>query len=213
MKTLKGLVYLASAVVVLGLTAGLFLPTSAHVERSITTTASPQTVFELVNGFRRFNEWSPWAQLDHDAKYTFSGPDTGVGARMEWTSDKPDVGSGSQEIIAVEPGRSVTNALDFGQQGRATARLTLTPEAVGTRVVWAFDTSFEGHYFQRYFGLLMDRFIGPDYEKGLARLKQLAEAGTPAEAPAISAPEVAESAAPATTAMDTAGTATSSRDS
>jgi hypothetical protein len=63
---------------------------------------------------------------------------------------------------------------------------------------------------------LLDRFIGADYEKGLARLKQLAEAGTPAEAPAISAPEVAESAAPATTAMDTAGTApaaTSSRDS
>ena len=27
----------------------------------------------------------------------------------------------------------------------------------------------------RWFGLLMDRFIGPDYDKGLAKLKALAE--------------------------------------
>jgi len=42
----------------------------------------------------------------------------------------------------------------------------------------------EGDYFGRYFGLLFDRLIGADYEKGLARLKALAErASAPAAAP------------------------------
>jgi hypothetical protein len=27
----------------------------------------------------------------------------------------------------------------------------------------------------RWFGLLMERFVGPDYDKGLAKLKALAE--------------------------------------
>jgi len=46
----------------------------------------------------------------------------------------------------------------------------------GSRITWSFDTSFEGNFAGRYFGLLLDRMIGSDYEKGLGRLKALAEA-------------------------------------
>ncbi len=194
MKFLKRLFVIALALVALFLVVGLFLPTSAHVERAITTSASPQTVYGIVSGFRRFNEWSPWADLDPNTRYTFSGPDAGVGARMEWQSDDSSVGSGSQEVLAVEPGRSVTNKLDFGSQGQATAKITLAPEGGGTRIVWAFDSSFEGNYLGRYFGLMFEKYIGADYEKGLARLKVLAEASTPADAPPISAEPVVPSA-------------------
>src|SRR4029079_17993737 len=86
MKPLKAAVYGLIGLVAVVLAAGLFLPRKAHVERSIVTSAAPATVFEIVNGFRRFNEWSPWARLDPDTKYTYSGPETGVGARMEWSS-------------------------------------------------------------------------------------------------------------------------------
>ena len=176
MKVLKGILYALLGLVVLVLVIGLFLPTSAHVERSITTSASADTVYGIVNGFARFNEWSPWDGLDPATKYTYSGPATGAGAKMAWTSDKPEVGSGSQEISAVEPGRSVTTHLDFGDQGQATSRILIVPAGNGSHVTWSFDTSFEGSYFGRYFGLLFDRMIGADYEQGLARLKALAEA-------------------------------------
>jgi len=175
MKLLKGLFYAVLALLAAVLVIGLFLPKSAHVERSITTAASPATVYGIVSGFKRFNEWSPWFDLDPQARYTYSGPESGVGAKMAWASDKPDVGSGSQEITAVEPGRSVTTKLDFGSQGISTSTLTITPEGRGSRVVWAFDADFTGNFPGRYFGLMFDRFIGKDYEKGLARLKALAE--------------------------------------
>lgn len=179
MKALRGLFFGAVALVGLLLVVGVFLPTSAHVERAIVTSASPATVYEIVSGFGRFNEWSPWFELDPQAEYTYAGPPSGVGARLSWTSEKPDVGSGSQEIVAVEPGRKVTTRLDFVGQGQATSTMTIEPEGTGSRVTWAFDTSFEGDFLGRYFGLLFDRWIGADYEKGLARLKALAEA-TPA---------------------------------
>jgi hypothetical protein len=46
----------------------------------------------------------------------------------------------------------------------------------GSRVV-GMDSSFEDDYLGRYFGLFFDKLIGKDYEKGLAKLKALAEAG------------------------------------
>lgn len=176
MKALRiGLLSLA-ALLAAFLLVGLFLPTAAHVERSITTSASPAAVYEVVSSLRRFNEWSPWFDLDPQAVYTYSGPERGVGAKVSWTSEQRSVGSGSQEIIAAVPDRSVTMRLDFGADGRATARLEITPVDGGSRVTWAFDTRFEGSYLGRYFGLFLDRLVGADYEDGLARLKRLLEA-------------------------------------
>lgn len=176
MRFLKYLAWSVLAIVVVLLAVGLLLPTTAHVERSIRTTASPQTVYGIVDGFDRFNEWSPWAGLDPDTRYTYSGPATGVGARMEWSSDKPEVGSGNQEIIAVDPGHSVTMRLDFGGQSGATSTMVLEPAAGGTLIRWSFDTSFEGNFLMRYLGLAFDGMIGADYEKGLSMLKSIAEA-------------------------------------
>lgn len=179
MRFLKYLIYSVLALAAVLLIVGVFLPTSAHVERSIHTSASPDSVYGIVDGFRRFNEWSPWAGLDPKTKYTYSGPESGVGARMEWSSDKPEVGSGSQEIVAVEPGRSVTMRLDFSGQSAATSTMVIEPESGGSLVRWSFDTSFEGNFPMRYLGLMFDGMIGADYEMGLAKLKSVAEA-TPA---------------------------------
>ena len=176
MKALRIILLSLAAALAVFLLVGLFLPTTAHVERSITTSANPTAVYEVVSSLRRFNEWSPWFDLDPQAVYTYSGPDRGVGAKVEWTSRQRSVGSGSQEIIAAVPDRSVTMRLDFGSDGRATARLDITPVDGGSRVTWAFDTSFAGSYLGRYFGLFLDRLVGADYEEGLARLKRLLEA-------------------------------------
>ena len=205
MKILKGLFFLILGLVALFFVTGLFLPKTAHIERSMTTAASPETVFGLVDGFKRFNEWSPWAGLDPNTKYTYSGPETGVGARMEWTSANPDVGNGSQEVIDVEPGQRVTNKLDFGMDNPTTATISLVPEGTGTRVTWTLDTDFSGSLLGRYFGLALDRMVGPDYEQGLAQLKAVAESTAPVNAPPISAPvtEAAANAQPAAVASPT----------
>ncbi|MDH3481246.1 MAG: SRPBCC family protein [Gammaproteobacteria bacterium] len=44
----------------------------------------------------------------------------------------------------------------------------------GTRLTWAFDANFDnmpGHYM----GLMVDKWVGSDYERGLERFKALAE--------------------------------------
>ena len=165
---------------ILGLVAvlagvGMLLPDTAHVERSVVIKAPVADVYAVLNGFKRFNEWSPWHPKDPDTAYTFSGPEQGVGARMAWVSDNPNVGSGTQEIIRSRENQRVDIYLDFGPQGNAIAYYDMQPTGDGTRVVWGFDTDFQGDIIGRYFGLMFDRLIGPDYESGLARLKALLE--------------------------------------
>ncbi len=154
---------------------GNLLPDRVHVERRITITAPPERVFPLVNNFREFNRWSPWAAKDPDTQYTFEGSESGVGAKVYWSSENKQVGVGSQEIIESRPNEFVRTALDFGAQGKASATFTIESISEGSRVTWGLDTDAEGSIVGRYFGLLLDKMVGPDYETGLDNLRKIAE--------------------------------------
>jgi uncharacterized protein YndB with AHSA1/START domain len=170
------------AIVAVALGAAFLLPRHAVVARSIEIAAPPAAVFPLVGDLRRFNEWSPWAALDPDAVYTFTGPTDGVGQTLNWQSEDKRVGSGAIAIAAIEPDTHVALTIDFADAGTALASLALEPVASGTRVTWGFDSDLGFNPIARYFGMMADDVIGPDYEKGLARLKAIAETPAPAVA-------------------------------
>ncbi len=147
-RSLIGLTVVVVAVVIVG----LLLPRSVHVERSAVIETSPSVVFALVNDYRAFNRWSPWARFDPDTEYQPEGPAGGVGARMRWHSEHPNVGSGSQEITASEANRRVAVALDFGAQGTATAYYDLARQGAHTHITWGFDTDFGNDLLGRVSG-------------------------------------------------------------
>lgn len=175
MGILKKLLLVLAILVAIVTIIGLMLPREVRVERSIVIEAPQATIFAIVNSFKLFNQWSPWHGRDPETRYVYAGPDAGVGAKLSWTSDQPDVGSGSQEIIESHRPAQVVTALDFGAQGQATARFDLSPTETGTRVTWGFQTDLGANPFTRYIGLIFERMLGPDYEQGLAGLKALAE--------------------------------------
>jgi hypothetical protein len=175
MKWLKRvLIALGALVALLVLTAYLF-PRHVAVDRSIVIAAPADAIYPLIVEPRRFQEWSPWYEKDPNAKYTYEGPERGVGASVRWSGNR-DVGEGSQTVIVAEENRRVLTALDFGSQGTAEASFTLSPEGGGTRVVWGFVTDLGFNPVFRWFGLFFDRLLGPEYEQGLANLKRVVEA-------------------------------------
>jgi uncharacterized protein YndB with AHSA1/START domain len=176
MKILKWLLGAVLVLAVLVGGGGLLLPASTHIERSTVIQRPPGEVFATLNSFARFNEWSPWFEIDPTAKYTYAGPASGVGAKMAWVGNS-SVGSGSQEIIESVPDGRIVNALDFGGS-KAKATFQLTPDGTGTRVVWSLDSEHGYNPINRLFGaFLLDRMVGKDYEKGLAKLKGVLESG------------------------------------
>ena len=168
---LSGLILLVLALVAIA----FVLPDRAVVARSIVIEADPDRIFPHVNSMQKTEAWSPWLSRDPNTKLTYSGPDSGVGNKLEWASDHPQVGSGTQEITASTANASVETALDFGPMGTAKASFTLASAEGGTEVTWGFVTELGLNPMARWMGLMMDRWVGADYEAGLENLKSLVE--------------------------------------
>jgi hypothetical protein len=54
--------------------------------------------------------------------------------------------------------------------------ITLEPAGESIRVTWSNEGDLGANPINRYFGLMMDRMMGPDFEEGLNNLKRTIEA-------------------------------------
>ncbi|VAW43677.1 hypothetical protein MNBD_GAMMA02-1043 [hydrothermal vent metagenome] len=154
-----------------------FLDDKVQVSRSITIDRPANKVFKAVNSMHHFNKWSPWAKLDPEAKYQFAGPEYGVDSQMSWQGNE-EVGNGKQTIIESVPNEMVKAELYFDGQGDGPSWATYQIKDTGnsSEVSWVFDADFKGNILNRYFGMMMDGMLGPQYAAGLQNLKTLVEA-------------------------------------
>jgi uncharacterized protein YndB with AHSA1/START domain len=144
------------------------LPTSVTVTRSAEINAPSDSVYAYISDFKNFTKWSPWYEYEPTAKVTVDG--SGVGSVYAWVGK--EVGTGSMTITSLDPGKNTVLKLEFTApwQSIATTNWATEPTAGGTKITWGY--SQEMPYFQRYFGLGMDKMLGPDFEKGLANLNR-----------------------------------------
>jgi uncharacterized protein YndB with AHSA1/START domain len=149
------------------------LPNKKRVERAALINASPEAVYALLSSTAGFQKFNPYLEQDPTVEITPSGPSQGIGASFHF---KGKEGEGTQTIIALEENRSVTMQLDLGAFGQPVQSFTLTPENGKTRVVWATDSEFGANPMMRVLGLMMDGFVGPSHERGLAILGRVATA-------------------------------------
>jgi uncharacterized protein YndB with AHSA1/START domain len=146
------------------------------VERSATIDAGPSEVFAQVVDFHRWPAWSPWEDIDPDMRRTYDGPESGVGSTYSWSGNRK-AGEGRMEIVRAEEPSSVVIDLRFVKPFKSTTVTTFTfePSGPGTRVTWTmtgprtFATKVMGLFTS------MDKLVGKDFERGLARLKGVVE--------------------------------------
>ncbi|MFC6288356.1 SRPBCC family protein [Nocardioides sp. GCM10027113] len=148
---------------------------SYEVARSTTIAAPPAEVQALVDDFHAWTRWSPWEDIDPDVHRTYAGPDRGVGARYAWKGNRK-AGEGAMEVIASTPER-VEIDLAFLKPWKATSDVAfeLAPTAGGTEVTWRMrgeQTGLAGVIARL---LPMEKMLAKDFDKGLARLKAVAE--------------------------------------
>lgn len=147
-----------------------------EVVRSTTVDADPARVHSLVDDFHQWPQWSPWEGVDPDLQRSYTGPDSGVGAHYAWVGNRK-AGAGSMEITASSPGAILID-LDFLKPFENHNKVTfeLTAHGTGTDVTWRMTGTTKGLWSLVSQVFPMDKVVGKDFEKGLARLKQAAEA-------------------------------------
>lgn len=146
------------------------------VERSAHIDAPPARVYEQVADFHKWQRWSPWEELDPDLRRSYSGPEAGPGAGYAWSGNRK-AGQGRMQITeATEPSR-VEIDLVFEKPWKAhnTTVFDIAADGSGSRVVWTLTGPRT--FMTRVMGVFksMDAMIGPDFEKGLDRLKHVTE--------------------------------------
>jgi hypothetical protein len=150
-----------------------------EVVRSTTIAAPAERLHGLIDDFHAWRAWSPWEDVDPELRRDYSGAESGVGARYAWEGNRK-AGKGNMEIVDSTPDR-VDVRLSFEKPWQATnaVAFTLAPAGDGaTEVTWRMRGTNKGFaaIFTKVFS--MDRMLGKDFEKGLARMKAAAESGS-----------------------------------
>jgi uncharacterized protein YndB with AHSA1/START domain len=148
------------------------------VQRSETIDAPPERVFEQIVDFHNWTSWSPWEDIDPALERRYSGAGSGPGAVYSWPGNRK-AGRGRMVITdAAEPSR-VQIDLTFEKPWKARNDTLFTIEPVrqgqASHVTWSMTG--KKTLMTKVMGVFtsMDKLLGPDFEKGLARLKATAE--------------------------------------
>ncbi|MET7773818.1 SRPBCC family protein [Nocardia sp. NPDC005366] len=147
-----------------------------EVVRQAVVSAEPSRVHALIDDFHEWPQWSPWEDLDPALRRAYSGPGSGVGAKYSWEGNRK-AGTGAMEIVSSDE-REIGVRLEFEKPWKAVNQVTfaLNPVQGGTEVVWRMTGQHSGLMSLLSKVMPMDKMVGKDFEKGLARLKTVAEA-------------------------------------
>lgn len=172
-KIVIGLVLVAAVILIVA----VFQPDNYRVERSVRIAAPPSVAFAQVNDLHHWQEISPWAKIDPNTKYTFTGPAAGTGSALAWAGNSK-VGEGSMTITDSKTDELVRFRLDFVKpfESTSTAEFSFKPDGGQTVVTWSMYG--KNMYISKVMCLFvsMDKMVGGDFETGLASLKSIAEA-------------------------------------
>ncbi|ROP74425.1 SRPBCC family protein [Curtobacterium sp. PhB115] len=145
------------------------------IERETVITARPTDITPYLADLHRWVEWSPWEGQDPALQRQYNGEPGTVGSTYAWKGNRK-AGAGSMEVTRVAP-------LEVGVDLQFTAPFTSSSTVVfqlaevpgGTRVVWSMTSP--QNLMSRVMGVFinMDKFLGRDFEKGLAKLKTTVE--------------------------------------
>ncbi|RFS26320.1 hypothetical protein DVR12_00575 [Chitinophaga silvatica] len=165
----------ALVVLVLGLFIfSMFLSPSVKVERSVFVPAEASVIFPLINIVTNWELWSPWQKIDPNIKITYGEKESGPGASYSWESQNRNLGNGHMTIVESRPDNFIATHTDFMRFGVAKGFFRLEPITGGTVLTWETICEMGSNPVRKLAGLMMDKWIGGDFEKGLENIKKLA---------------------------------------
>lgn len=166
-----------SIVAALFLTLGVLLPDRRHLEESVETNRRLSIVYDTLNSLRRFQDWNSLVLRDPAIELKRSGPESGVGARLDYSSKEKGIGEGSWLLTATEPNKSVSYELTSAERGKnKRTTYTLTPTGRSGRnvmITQTYDVEYGWDLLGRYTGMYVTSNVGQDMKLSLSRLSNM----------------------------------------
>jgi hypothetical protein len=173
---LKLILFAILLLVIIALILAALKPNRFRIERSVNIKAPPETIFLHLNNFHAWEAWSPWEKVDPTCKRSYSGSESGIGAKYGWSGNK-NIGQGCMEIIESTPSSKIVLKIDFIKPFEAhnLVQFTLQPQGDSTTITQAMSGA--NSFISKLMGMCfnMDKMVGDKYVEGLTALKTIAE--------------------------------------
>jgi len=171
---LKYLIYLLIFLAVLAIGLMFISPAKLVFEESEVFDAPAATAYNLVHDFKKWEQWSPWQDMDPEAEHSLTTKTAGVGAQWSWKGNK-EIGEGSQTIVEAKKNELIRTSMKFGGWDAESFSDMKFEEVKGkTKVTWDFDGA-ETPFYLRPFNFLMKSGQAKTFRDGLSNLKSIVE--------------------------------------
>ena len=161
-------------VAALYLLVALVLPSSRHLVEKIETNRKLTIVFDSLNSLRRFEDWNPLVLRDPRMQLSLSGPESGVGARLDYVSTEDGLGKGSWVISESVPREKISYKIDNVERGHnKRTSFIFKPTGRNNRnveITQTYDVDYGWNLLGRYAGMYVSRHVGDDMKMGLSRI-------------------------------------------
>jgi|SRR5579871_115104 len=176
-KFFKWALIVVAILVAVFVVGGMIIPAKWQVSESITMSSPKEVVYQQIANLPNWQNWSPWTkEKDSTQVYTYEGPESGVGAKWLWTSEKmgqgyleikkadPEAGIGYELFIDMNNSRSTINgAMNFAAEGDA------------LKVSWTDEGDSGNNLVKRWFSLFIKGMVAGEMRSGLEKLKAITE--------------------------------------
>jgi hypothetical protein len=116
----------------------------------------------------------PWIEEDPAMQVTFEGTAGQAGQKMIWKSEK--MGNGSLTAVKSDAASGLEYEMKMDEMSEhARGSIRYEKDGAGTRVTWKDEGTLGSNPFLRLMGPLMEGMMNTYFDRGLAKMKSLAE--------------------------------------
>lgn len=165
-KILLGLAALFAVLLIIG----FLLPSKMELSRTTLIQSDPSVVFGVVSDFDQFNNYSPWHEMDPEAKTMISGTKNEKGYTYAWDGEK--TGKGAMTLLESVPNSMITQDLfiiDYDAHSLIKWTFEQTPE--GVKTTWMMESGETNNPMMRFMNAMMKGGLGDQFDQGLTKLK------------------------------------------
>ncbi|MGY1425378.1 polyketide cyclase [Lysobacter sp. A289] len=159
------------------LVIGFFLPSTRHIQQSVETNRKITIVYDTLNSFARFDDWNVLPLRDPEMDIKLTGPDSGIGAQLDYSSDAKGVGDGSWKLVDSQPRKSVSFEVVNNEPG-SNKRTSYILEPTGrsnrnVKITQIYDVDYGMNLFGRYAGMYVTSGMGDRMKMSLNRFSNM----------------------------------------
>ena len=154
------------------------LPDSFEVSREITIDSPPNVVYSVLSDLNRWRSWDPW-QAKEPALTLSVLKTTGTTTDAQWL--RRGVADGKITLERTDSPHVLNMTLETSREPRRELEIRLQNLGGKSRVKWSMKGKNGLYPLGNIFALQMNKYVGPNYEEALSKLKVYIESQDPSD--------------------------------